>query len=82
VYESSYGGREECLALMQRAGRVVTELDHMQDDLADIKARADRLRATSRYRTDADTVPQHDSLQSASLVLLEEYWDVYKTLLR
>ncbi len=61
VYESSYGGREECLALMQRAGRMVGEIEGMQDDLADIKAR---------------------TLQSTSLVLLEEYWDVYKALLR
>ena len=82
VYESSYGGREECLALMQRASRMVNELDHLQDDLADIKARTDRLRAAVTYRTDGETVPQHDSLQAASSVLLEEYWDVYKALLR
>lgn len=82
VYETSYGGREECLALMQRAGRMAAELEHMQDDLADIKARADRLRATASYRTDGDTVPQHDSLQSAAMLLLEEFWDVYKALLR
>jgi chromosome segregation ATPase len=82
VYETSYGGREECLALMQRASRMVTELEHMQDNLADVKARADRLRATASYRTDGDTVPQHDSLQAAALVLLEEFWDVYKALLR
>ncbi|MCM2313460.1 MAG: hypothetical protein NDI84_18880, partial [Steroidobacteraceae bacterium] len=82
VYETSYGGREECLALMQRASRMVTELEHMQDNLADVKARADRLRATASYRTDGDTVPQHDSLQAAASVLLEEFWDVYKALLR
>jgi len=82
VYESSYGGREECLELMQRAGRLVTEIDHMQDDLADVKARTERLRATAAYRSDVETVPQHETLMSASAVLLEEYWDVYKTLLR
>lgn len=82
VYESGYGGREECLALMQRAGRLVAEIDGMQDDLADIKARTERLRATAAYRADGETVPQYETLQSASLVLLEEYWDVYKALLR
>jgi hypothetical protein len=82
VYDSSYGSREECLALMQRAGRAVHELDRMQDDLADIKARADRLRAGLAYRTDGDTIPQHETLQSAARVLLEEYWDVYRALLR
>jgi hypothetical protein len=82
VYESSYGAREECLALMHRAGRLVAEIDGMQDDLADIKARTERLRATATYRADGETVPQYETLQSASLVLLEEYWDVYKALLR
>ncbi len=82
VYESNYGGREECLALMQRAGRLVAEIDRMQDDLADVKTRTERLRATAAYRTDGETVPQHDSLQASSSVLLEEYWDVYKALLR
>jgi chromosome segregation ATPase len=82
VYESSYGGREDCLALMHRAGRLVAEIEGMQDDFADIKARTERLRATAIYRADGETVPQYETLQSASLVLLEEYWDVYKALLR
>jgi chromosome segregation ATPase len=82
VYESSYGGREECLGLMQRAGRALSDIEHMEDDLADLKARADRLRATAAYRTDGDTVPLLESLQSAGTLLLEEYWDVYKALLR
>jgi hypothetical protein len=54
----------------------------MEDDLADLKARSDRLRSTAAYRTDGDTVPLHDTLQSAGAVLFEEYWDVYKALLR
>lgn len=82
VYESNYGSREECLALMQRAGRLVGELEHMKDDLADIKARTERLRAAASYRSEAETVPVVESLRSASPVLLEEYWDVYKALLR
>ena len=82
VYESSYGGHEECLGLMQRAGRALSDIEHMEDDLADLKARADRLRATAAYRTDGDTVPLLESLQSAGILLLEEYWDVYKALLR
>jgi hypothetical protein len=82
VYESSYGGREECLALIQRAGRLLAELEGMQDDLVDIKARTERLRAIATYRADGETVPQYETLRSASLVLLEEYWDVYKALLR
>jgi hypothetical protein len=82
VYESSYGGRDECLALMQRASRTLTELEHLQDDLAGIKTRADRLRATAAYRMDGDTVPLPETLETAASVLLEEYWDVYNALLR
>ncbi len=82
VYETSYGGREECQTIMQRAGHALGDLDRLEDDLADIKNRADRLRATAAYRTDADTVPLQDTLQSSALVMLEEYWDVYKALLR
>jgi hypothetical protein len=82
VYETSYGSREECQTIMQRAGHALGDLDRLEDDLADIKNRADRLRATAAYRTDADTVPLQDTLQSSALVMLEEYWDVYKALLR
>ena len=82
VYESSFGGREECLGLMQRAGRALSDIEHMEDDLADLKARSDRLRSTAAYRTDGDTVPLQETLQSAGTVLFEEYWDVYKALLR
>jgi hypothetical protein len=82
VYETVYGGREECLALMQRAGRLVVDLEHMQDDLADVKARTDRLRASAAYRNDGETIPHHESLKSAAPVLLEEYFEVYEALLR
>lgn len=82
VYESDYGSREECQALMQRVGRLLADIDRMQDDLADIKSRTDRLRPMAAYRADGETVPQQESLQSAASVLREEYWDVYKALLR
>ena len=82
VYETTYGGREECLALMQRAGRLLGELEHLQDDLADIKARTERLRATAGYRGDGDTIPLHDTLRTSASVLVEEYWDIYKALVR
>jgi len=91
VFESGYGGREDCLALMQLAGRAIADLDHMPDDLADIKARTDRLRRTAAYRIDAEVIPLQDSVPPADAqkraqplpnVLREEYWDVYKALVR
>jgi hypothetical protein len=82
VYETDYGGREECVTLMQRATRSLGEIEHMQDDLAGLKGRTDALRGTARYRGAADTVPSPDSLQAAGQVLLDEFWDLYKALLR
>jgi hypothetical protein len=81
VYESSYGSREECLSLMQRAGRAIVELDHLQDDRADVRARAGWLLRGVAYRDDADTVPLQESLQASAPVLLDDYWDIYRVLL-
>ena len=82
VYETSYGGRDECISLMQRAARAMTDLERMQDDLAAIKARTERLRRSASYRGADEVIPTQDSLDSAAAVLLEEYWDVYKALVR
>jgi hypothetical protein len=82
VFETSYGGREECLALMQQASRAISEVERMQDDLGDIKARTDRLRPRAKYRGESEVIPTQESLESAAGVLLEEYWDVYKALVR
>jgi len=82
VYETSYGGREECAALMQRATRSIADVEHMQDDLADLKRRTERLRSSARYPADGDAVPTPESLQAAGTVLRQEFWDVYRSLLR
>lgn len=82
VYETNFGGREECASLMQRATRAIGDIEHMQDDVAALKGRTDALRGSARYRGAADTVPSPDSLQGAGQVLLDEFWDVYKALLR
>jgi hypothetical protein len=57
-----------------------------------VKAKLERLRATSEYRNSADTVPTADSLAAvpdpqrtapaAWNVLAEDYWDLYTVLLR
>jgi hypothetical protein len=82
VYDADYGGREECVSLMQRAARAIGEIGGMHDDLAALKGRTDALRGAARYRGAADTVPSPDSLRTAGQVLTDEYWDVYKALLR
>ena len=91
VYESDFGSQDECLALMGRATRAAADLEKRADDLADIKARTDRLRRTVTYRGVADTIPAQDSVlpadestrpQATPNVLLEEYFEVYSVLLR
>jgi chromosome segregation ATPase len=82
VYDANYGGAADCNALMRRAGAALAELDRLQDDLADLKVRSDRLRRIARYRGEDETVPLPDSLEASGGVLLDEYWDVYKALVR
>jgi hypothetical protein len=91
VYESDYGDREQCLALMERAARAAADLERRADDLTDIKARTDRLRRSVEYRGAADAIPTQASVQPADAparaqstpnVLLEEYFDIYSVLLR
>ena len=91
VYESDYGDREHCLALMERAARAVADLEKRADDLVDIKTRTDRLRRTVVYRGTADAIPTQDSVLAPDTtarplatpnVLHEEYFDVYSVLLR
>ncbi len=91
VYESDFGGQDDCLALMGRATRAAADLEKRADDLADIKARTDRLRRTVAYRGAADAIPAQDSIvpadastrpQATPNVLLEEYFEVYSVLLR
>ena len=91
VYESDYGSREDCLALMERAARAAADLEKHTDDLTDIKARTDRLRRAVAYRGAADAIPTQDSVlapdamarpRATPNVLLEEYFEVYSVLLR
>jgi hypothetical protein len=82
VYETEYGAREECLALMQRAARAITDLDRTEDDLGEVLAGAGRLRQSAAYRSNTDALPRSESLQAVAPVLLEDYYEVYKSLLR
>jgi len=80
VYDTSYGTREECAAIVQRASRAIVDVERLHDDAAALRARAERLGATARFRGEGDTVPSPDSLGASGRVLVEEYWDVYRSL--
>lgn len=91
VYESGFGDREQCLALMDRVARALADLEQHADDLVDVKARTDRLRRTAVYRGENDAIPAQDSVRPPDAgpggppranILLEEYFDIYAVLLR
>jgi hypothetical protein len=82
VYDANYGGTARCDSLIRRASAALADLDRLQDNLADLKVLSDRLRRTARYRGEDETVPLPDSLEASGAVLLDEYWDVYKALVR
>jgi hypothetical protein len=92
VFDAHYGTPQECQDLMQRLAQAVGKIEAMSDDLAEIKARADRLRRQARYRTDEEAVPMPESIVAAGArapggraapnVLLDEYWELYRALMR
>jgi hypothetical protein len=88
VFESSYGSCDKA-ALMQSTSRVL-DLDQMQDDLADIKLRTDWMpHGGVPWRCRRHSVAGSDCrdrwlkrARPPPNALLEEYWDVYKALVR
>jgi hypothetical protein len=90
VFDTNYGTQQDCQALMQRAAQAAAEVERLSDDLADIKARVDRMRRTASYRTDSDVLPIVDTIVPAPgpggrtppNVLLDEYWDIYRAVVR
>jgi DNA repair exonuclease SbcCD ATPase subunit len=90
VYETSYGEREACESLIRGATSAIAELEQMQEDLPEIKSRTDRLRRSVSYKAETDVTPAPESVppiksrngRASANVLLDEYWDIYKSLLR
>jgi hypothetical protein len=97
VHEMSFGARAECEGYMQRVQQAQAVVANPKPITPVLKAKLDRLRATSEYRNNADTVPTADSLAPAAPelgkpakppgaaawnVLAEDYWDLYTLLLR
>lgn len=87
VQDARYGTREQCA---QRVEQVIRGLQAVkaQDSLfAEVRARTDQIKASAAFRSQSDTIPTHDSLPRVSpasdaSVLVEDYWDLQKTLLR
>ena len=90
VFDTDYGTPADCQSLMQCAARAAMDVETMSDDLAEVKSRADRMKGTAAYRSGTDVVPVADSivrtaepsLRVPPNVLLDEYWDIYRAIVR
>jgi hypothetical protein len=89
VESAKHGSLDACLARLREIAQALA-LVNAQDGLAaEIKKRGEKMAATSTWRNANETVPQPASLPPAATggvpdanVLVEDYWDVYKVLLR
>jgi hypothetical protein len=92
----NFGSRAECDGYMQRVQKAQAAVVNQKQMTGAVKAKLERLRASSEYRNAADTVPTADSVVAvpevdvdkprlaapAWNVLAEDYWDLYTVLLR
>jgi hypothetical protein len=89
VESARHGSLDACLARLREIAQALA-LVNAQDGLAaEIKKRGEKLMTTATWRNANETVPQPASLPPAATggvpdanVLVDDYWDVYKVLLR
>ena len=92
VHECNYGSRAECETLMSEIAAGAAIVKSQKDIAGEIRTRTEAIKNAATYRHPEDTVPDPGSLPSAFLgrgvpvrepnVLIDDYWDVYATLLR
>jgi hypothetical protein len=91
VYDSSYGTAEECELLLGKVAQAIGRLENLAVDLVAVKARTDSLRRSAVYRSESDTIPTQDSIHAPGAapggapgvnILQDEYFDLYRVLLR
>src|SRR5712671_4667070 len=85
--EGEYGNRQKCERLMNDIQRARLLLERRSDALALIQAGSEGLRRVAQYRNATDTVPDAEALAAAAVgtatrVLSEDCWDIYRVLLR
>ena len=89
VESARYGNPETCLARLAEIDVALAQLHEPESITAEIRQRGDRIAGAATWRSPTETVPQPSSLPPAAVggvpaanVLVEDYWDVYKVLLR
>ncbi|HEU4531023.1 MAG TPA: hypothetical protein VFR59_07550 [Steroidobacteraceae bacterium] len=97
VHEAQYGARAECETLMVAIAQALAAVRSRKDLAAEIKVCVDQLREAAQYRSANDAVPLGETLGavlpsspdgravltlSAPQILADDYWNIYKVLLR
>ena len=89
VESARHGSLESCLARLQEIDAALALVRSQDGIAAEIKRRSDQMASVATWRSANETVPQPASLPPAGTggvpdanVLVEDYWDVYKVLLR
>ncbi|HZF17704.1 MAG TPA: hypothetical protein VE046_17390 [Steroidobacteraceae bacterium] len=98
VADADYGTREEIGALMGRITQATAAVARQREWAPEIKVRVDRLRQQAEYRSESDTVPLSETAMIAGAlprmpsqppttapevnVLADDYWEIYRVLLR
>ena len=97
VQEAQYGGREECEALMLAISQALASVKTRAGFAGQIKTCVEMLKEAAQYRSASDSVPLADALAgvaptsedgrpmlalSAPQILADDYWNIYRVLLR
>ena len=86
--ESRFGTREQCLSRLDEIAAAVAMVRAQVGIAPEIRALTERLKGSAQWRSEQDVVPTPSSLQpmvpagDGANVLIDDYWDVYKVLLR
>ena len=89
VESAKHGSLESCLARLKEILAAHAQVKSQDGIMVEIKKRTDKMGSGATWRSQNETVPQPASLPPAASggvpdanVLVDDYWDVYKVLLR
>ncbi|MEX0735005.1 MAG: hypothetical protein WD944_05520 [Steroidobacteraceae bacterium] len=89
VESAKHGSLDACLGRIREIAQALAMVNAQDGLAAEIKRRGEKMAATATWRNANETVPQPASLPPAATggvpdanVLVDDYWDVYKVLLR
>lgn len=88
VQDARYGTREQCAERVAEVARGLAAVRSQDGVAAEIRARAEQIKGVGAWRSATDSVPSPESLPKAvpggqdANVLVDDYWDLQKVLLR